>query len=162
MDDGEGEDNSKDLLNPIEYVVDNVFYTLNNDEEEHRQLIDLLEALKNTEEMSYFRHGYIQRLLNLHWNNTTWKHYSIVFSFTVTSFILICVNASLVNFDDGADTKVNHRVAWARVGIDIANAVLIFVSSFYLQIRLFIKSPRTYFFQPQNINELVFGALFLI
>lgn len=158
------DDNSKDLLNPIEYVVDNVFYTLNNDEEEHRKLIDLLEALKNTEEMSYFRHGYIQRLLNFHWNRTTWKHYSIVFSFTITSFILICVNASLLNFDTGDldSDHHHHKIVITRMIIDCFNAVLIFFSSFYLQIRLFVKAPRSYFFQPQNINELAFNALFVL
>lgn len=46
-------------MHPIEYVVDNIFYTIQDMQEKHRKMSELLEALKNTEEMSYFRHGYI-------------------------------------------------------------------------------------------------------
>ena len=115
-------------MHPIEYVVDNIFYTIQDKQEKHRKMSELLEALKNTEEMSYFRHGYIQRLLDLHWNETTWKQYTIVFTMTVTSFVLICVNASLLNFKEND----NHVFIETRIIIDAINVALIFISSFYL------------------------------
>lgn len=47
---------------------------------------------------------------------------------TVTSFVLICVNASLLNFKENE----NHVFVETRIIIDAINVALIFISSFYL------------------------------
>jgi hypothetical protein len=138
---------------PVKYIVDHI---LESAPDHRKRLLKLFQALSKSEEMSYFRSGYIQRLINYHWQTRTSVQYWIIFVCIVVSYALILTNTVLMNIIEYSDMKYTR----ARVTIDSVNGVIIIFSQFYLQVRLIIKEKSSYFKQAVNLNEMLFTALF--
>jgi len=58
---------------------------------------ELLDTLAKTKQMSYFRCGFIQRMIDYQWNGTLVNYYKLVASCYLNSFILIAFSSVLLN-----------------------------------------------------------------
>jgi multisubunit Na+/H+ antiporter MnhG subunit len=65
-----------------------------DEDELYETAFQLFEILAETEEMSYFRSGFIQRLINYMWDSQLVRYYNVVSILYLTSYFLI-VSASI-------------------------------------------------------------------
>jgi hypothetical protein len=62
-------DGSRDSLFPIRYFAERLPSTARDPEEQLEVVFQLFEILSETGQMSYFRSGFIKRLIEYHWNS---------------------------------------------------------------------------------------------
>jgi hypothetical protein len=137
---------------PIEYIAYRfpIAYDHDNLQQNSEEIHHLLEILTSTEQTSYLRTAYVQRLIDYQWSGNLKKAYSIIFAFSLTEFVLILISSVCLNL---SDEKIGSDV---RAVLSMINVVLIIISVGVFEARQLIKSGLSYFKSLWNINDFLF------
>lgn len=88
----------RNSLFPIKYFAERLPTPARDADEQLEYVFQLFEILSETEQMSYFRSGFVQRLIEYHWNGPLVKYYSVVSGFYLFSFFLIVTCIFLLQY----------------------------------------------------------------
>jgi len=98
-------------LHSINYDVD---YLLVDKSSEFVE--ELLRLLSQTDQMSYFRSKFLQRMINYYWFNFYRKSYMKVLKIHILIFLLILLSVTLINHE-------SRSACHARIGINCVNII---------------------------------------
>lgn len=82
-------DEERNNFFPIKYFAERLPTPARDPDEQLEYVFELFAILSETEQMSYFRSGFIQRLIEYHWNGPLVRYYSVVSGFYLFSFFLV-------------------------------------------------------------------------
>jgi hypothetical protein len=80
----------KELL-PIIYYAERLPVFAANEDEHYENIFKLLEILAETEQLGYFRCGYVTRLIEWMWDSQLVRFYNVVSGMYMMSYLLIVV-----------------------------------------------------------------------
>lgn len=90
--------------------------------------------------MSYFRSGFIQRLIEYHWNGPLVRYYSIVSGFYLLSFTLVVSCVLLL----GWQNNFPYHMTFARTCISGFNLIVLCLSLCSFEIKSFMADKIGY------------------
>lgn len=113
-------------------------------------MFQLFEILSETEQMSYFRSGFIQRLIEYHWDGPLVRWYSVVSGFYLLSFSLVMINVVLLQYQ-----KTNPVLMTSlRILIAFVNMLVLSVSLLTFEISSFLADTAGYIKSFWNQNDI--------
>ena len=133
-------DASRDSLFPINYFAERLPTPAKTQEEQLDYVFHLFEILSETEQMSYFRSSFIQRLIEYHWNGPLVRFYSVVSGFYLLSFALILT--SIISMQYMSEEPYICLVI--RLYLALANLIILSVSLLSFEIKSFLEDKLGY------------------
>lgn len=100
--------------------------------------------------MSYFRSGFIQRLIMYHWNGPLVRYYSVVSGFYLASFSLVILNVLLLGWQNNEP----YKMTFARTCISGFNVLVLCLSLCSFEIKSFLADKAGYIQSFWNQNDM--------
>jgi hypothetical protein len=143
-------DESRDNIFPIKYFAERLPSPAKDPDEQLEYVFQLFEVLSETEQMSYFRSGFIQRLIEYHWNGPLVRMYSIVSGFYLLSFSLVLICVLLLYWQN----NFPYHMTFARTCISGLNLIVLCLSLCSFEIKSFLADKAGYLQSFWNQNDI--------
>lgn len=140
---------------PIIYYAEKLPVYCKDVEELYETTFELFEILAETEEMSYFRSGFIQRLIDYMWDSQLVKFYNIVSGMYLLSYLLILSACVCLRWTDTHP----YGSASARATLLGINMLVLILSLCTFEIKSLMADGLDYFSSFWNKNDMMLFAL---
>jgi hypothetical protein len=142
---------------PITYIAERIPEPMGGQNYEEL-MFDILDLLAATKEISYFRCGYIQRLIDYQWQGNLRHAYIIMSSLYAVSFMLIVACALSLSWD----LEYHEVYASYRNIANVINLVIVVTSVCTFEVRQLCEEGWDYFKSFYNISDLSFVIFTII
>ena len=142
-------------LYPIKYFAERLPVDCKNQEELYETVFELFSILSETEQMSYFRCGFIQRLIDFMWDSQLVGFYNVVSGMYMASYL--CILAASIALRWHETNPYGSSVV--RTSLLVLNLVILLMSLCTFEIKSLINDGLDYFSSFFNKNDMMLFAL---
>ena len=151
---GDGEEEEKELY-PIKYFAERLPVDSKDADEHYETIFELFSILSETEQMSYFRCGFIQRLVDFMWDSQLVKFYNVVSSMYIAAYLSILMASVALRWAESHP----YMSSVVRTCLLVVNLVNLSLSLGAFEIKSLINDGFDYFTSFFNQNDMMLFAL---